>query len=249
MSEFLTNKTVALVDNPLNRTITADLAERGENLILLPPAVIVPNQLSAGEAELTANITTFDWLVFTDRWCVDFLIERLREAAFDLFELDGMTICALGETVADHLRFEQLHADVVPSKTDDSTVFGAIGDYLSGSLAGIRFLVVNPQGIDSSLAGLLNSAGAEVAALEIYRLEPVADSEIARKTALFRGGAIDEFIFSADEDLLALKAIFPGEPLAGILREVKVFAANERVFQTLSENGLRPLFLTREKKG
>ncbi|HEY0461709.1 MAG TPA: hypothetical protein VGC97_21415, partial [Pyrinomonadaceae bacterium] len=59
---------------------------------------------------------------------------------------------------------------------------------------------------------------------------------------LLKGGAVDEFIFSAPHDLSSLKFLFVEENLPEILNEIRVSAVSEIVFQSLQEAGLRPLY-------
>jgi hypothetical protein len=59
---------------------------------------------------------------------------------------------------------------------------------------------------------------------------------------MLTGGAVDEFVFSSPEDLVSLKFLSSAADLVSVLNETRVSAVSEIVFQTLQENGFRPLY-------
>ena len=242
MSDTDLKKTYGLVENPLYKNLISRLKQSGENILIFPAVKAAKLELSQRQLNLLKNPAEFDWIILADVWAADFFIEILGNLDVDFFELDHSTICAAGEAVADRLRFVQVHADVIPSKINDEAIFSAISDYAGKKLKDLRFLLVGGNYSGSELIERLRGENAAVEELIIYQAELQDDSAHARLKTLLKGGAADEFIFFAPEDLLSLKILFSGEKLAEILTEIRVSAASEVVFQTLQEAGLRPLY-------
>lgn len=237
-----TQKTYALIDNPLNKRLIARLIENNEDVLIFP-AVNASGTLLTGDAlEFIRNPAHFDWIVFSDVFAADYFIEAMRECETDFFELDNLTVCAIGEAVADRLRFVRIHADVIPSNSDDEAVFSAISQYAGDEISGQRFLVLREKSKIFEFVEKLKSENAALEELPIYEASFINEPELTKIKILLKGGAIDEFIFSSAEDVSALKLLYTENDLGEILNDIKAFATTEIAFQTLQENGLRPLY-------
>ncbi len=233
MSNFVEEKTYAIFASPLNKKLIAELSDKGKKVVIFPSVTAAKLQLSeAAEAKLT-NLTDFDWLIFTDIFTVDFFVETLREIEFDLFELDAIRVCALGEAVADRLRFDQIHADLIPAKLDEKSVISTISEYSTENVENLKFLVVSE----------INSKSfTNFEHLPVYQAKFTDESLKAKSAALLKGGAIDEIIFSAPEDLASLNFLCGNDDLAEVLTEIQISATSELAYQSLSDHGLRPLY-------
>jgi uroporphyrinogen-III synthase len=242
MSELEITKTYGLFDNQFNKKLIADLKQRGEKLLILPPVRAFKLDLDDTAAGYLKNLSAFDWLVLTDVFAADYFIESLGEHGMDFFELDEQTVCAIGEAVADRLRFVQVHADVIPSKIADEAVFSAISNYAGSDLKDLKFLVVGEKSAVFPFAESLKNERASVRQLPVYEAEFADEAEIIKLKTLLTGGAVDDFVFSSPEDLLSLRFLLSGADFQSILNETKISATSEVVYQTLQENGLRPLY-------
>ncbi len=238
-------KTYALVSNALNKKICAKLEAAGAaNPILFPAAQTEKIDLDDYSLALLRDLANFDWLIFSDVLTVDYFLQILEENEIDIFELDAARVCAVGEAVADRLRFVQLHSDVIPTLIDEESVCAALSGYIGAEkIGGASFLSVKRKSSEIKIESLLTKTGARVRQLEIYCAEIIADSAAnARLKALLKGGAIDEFVFSSPEDLIALEQLFSDDKPRRILSEVNVSAIDNVIFQTLKEHGLKPRF-------
>ena len=242
MTNLETRKTYALIDNPLNQRLISKLKENSEEVLIFPALKTSAAELSENAIEFIENPLKFEWLIFTDVFAADFFIEAMLRYETDFFVLDDLTVCALGEAVADRLRFDQIHSDVLPPNSTDETVFSAISQYAGGEISGVSFLVLGEESKDFGFIEKLENENAVIEKLSIYRAEFEPAAELTRLKTLLKGGAIDEFIFSSAEDVSVLKALFAENSLSKILKEIKVSATNEITFQTLQENELRPLY-------
>lgn len=242
MSDLEIKKTYGLFDNQFNKKLISELKQDGRELLVFPPLRAIRQDLTESDVDCLKNLDEFDWLILTDIFAADYFIESLGEHEIDFFELDNLIVCAVGEAVADRLRFVQVHADVIPPKTADKTVFSSISDYAGSDLKDKKFLVAGEKSADFPFVEKLRSENASVRHLTVYAAEfPDVTAAVKLKT-LLTGGAVDEFVFSAPEDLLSLKFLLSGADLSTIFNETKISATSEIVYQSLQENGFRPLY-------
>ena len=239
MLKFSAEKVYALFDNPSNKKVISEISTSGAKAILFPAVETETAANEKTQAVLTA-LSQFDWLIFPDIYTVEFFLQNLRESEIDFFELDNLTVCACGESVADRLRYAQLHADVIPNSTKTAEILQTIGDYLfdETKLENLQFLVLKEENSIISIAAELRNLGAPISELAVYR---VIDKEIksAKVKSLLKGGAIDEFIFTSPFDVINLAHLFPNENLADVLTETKISAADQTALQSLREFRLK----------
>ena len=242
MSNLENKKKYGLFANPFNHKLISELKQKGEDILILPPIRTEKVELTETAVSFLNNPAEFDWLIFTDVFAADYFIEALRALGTDFFELDNLTICACGEAVADRLRFVQVHADVIPSKITDEAVFSEISQFVGGNFDGLRILIIREKKSDFSFIERLKAEKSLIEELPVYQASFEDESSIIKLKTLLKGGAVDEFIFSSPEDLLSLKFITGEKDLTRFLIETQVSAVSEIVYQTLQENGFRPLY-------
>lgn len=233
-------KTYALVASPNSKSLVSAIENAGAKVLPFPQIETAPAASSEELIKYLNEVQGFDWLIFGDVLAVDFCLGKLEDAATDLFDLDELRICALGEAVADRLRFVQIHTDVIPLSMRTETIFTALTDYIGEKqLTGKCFLVIKKKSADDELKNKLTERGAIVAELEIYAAAIAEQSANARLKALLKGGAIDEFVFSAPEDLIALKTLLQTDDISAFLSGIKISASNAVTVQALREHGLK----------
>jgi uroporphyrinogen-III synthase len=236
-------KTYALIANPANKKRASALNASGANVIQFPPIKTKKLILDEKSTALFSELTDFDWLIFPDIFAVDYFLQTLEEHEIDLFELDAVRVCALGEAVSDRLRFASLHADVIPNSVESAVVLAALYGYVGESdISGKNFLSIEVLLAEKEIKNKLLEKGAIVTELAIYRVEITGAHENARLKALLKGGAIDEFVFSSPADLISLKKFAASESLAEILSETEISAVDEITFQSLKEHNLKPKY-------
>ncbi|MDQ3321799.1 MAG: uroporphyrinogen-III synthase [Acidobacteriota bacterium] len=241
MAIINSEKTYALIASPTGKRLVTAIENAGAKVILFPQIKTAPSESNEELIEYLSEVLDFDWLIFFDVLAVDYCLEKLEETTADLFDLDELRICALGEAVADRLRFVQLHADVVPLSIQTETVFTALTDYIGNDrLSGKRFLIIKRKSPEVEIKGKLIERGATAVELEIYETVIKEQNENARLKTLLRGGAIDEFVFSSPEDLIALQDFLAAESIAEMLTDAAISADDDVTFQSLREHNLQP---------
>ena len=235
MLKFSAEKVYALFDNPANKKIISEISACGAQAVLFPTLETEPVSTTQ-TSETLNNLSIFDWLIFPDIYTVEFFLQNLRESEVDFFELDNLIVCACGESVADRLRYAQLHADIIPNSVNTAEILQTIKDYLfdESELENLRFLVLKKNHSFALIAKELKNRGAAVSELEIYRTIS-EETKSAKVKTLLKGGAIDEFIFTSPFDVINLAHLFPNENLADVLAETKISAADQTVWQSLRE--------------
>jgi len=215
---------------------------KNEDLLIFPSIQTEKLELNAKDTHHLKDLGNFDWIIFTDIFTADYFIEHLRKQEIDFFDLDNLMVCTLGEAVSDRLRFVQVHADIIPSKIDNEAVFSMISQFVGNELNELRFLVLSEKNAKISFIQQLINKRAIVEELPVYKAAFEDESSVIKLKTLLKGGAIDELIFSSPEDLISLKFLLSGEDFSQVLREVKISAISEIVYQSLQEINLRPLY-------
>ncbi len=239
MSDAIDGKTYAVFETAANRKLIGDLRKSGAKVLTFPPIAAQRNALGETRAACFKNLDQFDWLIFADVFAVDYFVEILSENAVDLYDLDALRVCAFGETVSDRLRFAAVHADVIPSKIAAPEIFDGLADYVgNANIGGLRFLYLTGESERNELEIKLRAENAAVTAVEIYRIVSEETSALIKLKTLLRGGAVDEFVLTAPEDLTALKHYFRNENLAGVFAGINVAASDGVMFQAAREHDL-----------
>lgn len=244
MSDAADEKTYALFANPANRRLVAELENTGARVFKFPPIDTEKIALDERSVEYLRHLADFDWLIFPDILAVDFFLEALEENEIDFFEMDFLRVCAFGVAVSDRLRFVAVHADIIPASVEIDVVFAAMLDYIGeGELKDLKILFPKENFNENTLTKKMQAFGAEVLELPIYKVKIEKNLEITKLKTLLEGGAIDEFIFTAPNDFVALKQYFETEKLIDIFKEVKVSATDSVNFQTAREHKLETVGL------
>lgn len=240
MSRFSASKTYALFAAPSNKKLLAELEAVGAEIVLFPPIEVKSWRPPETSAILT-TLTDFDWLIFPDIYAVDFFLAELEELNIDFFVLDAVQTCAYGESVADRLRFSQLHADIITNTIKRADVFAALKDFIfdENEFGNLRFLVLKEKTAPVGVTEDLINSNAKVTELAVYQTEKPAESNLAKLKTLLKGGAVDEFIFTSPFDVLNLSHLFQTENLADVLLETELFATDQATAQALQEFRLK----------
>ncbi len=212
-----------LFENDTNKRLIGQLKKRQANLRLFPDITAI-----APAVKPDFDLSASDWIVFPDLYSVDFFLANITEK----FKLDELTVCALGDSISDRLRFSQVHADIIPSDRQTSTVLSSLIAY--GSLSGLRLLIPTRLGETPAVSGLLRENGANVQLLPVYEIADIQNAP--RFRTLLRNGAVDEFIFTSPQDVFSFAWFI--EPA---LAQLRAAATDEITFNTLREFGLEPI--------
>ena len=228
--------TIALFSSGKNHRQFEKIVERPGEIIRFPPPEFGKGDF---KPQILNDLSDFDWLIIADPVTADIFVNRLEENDFDLFELDRLRICVGGETTADRLRFRQIHSDVIPSASFSAEIFAALRDYIDDETEweNLRFLFPRTVELNLNLGERIRRKKSEIIELPLTAVE-FAGANPAKLKSLLLGGAIDEFYFSAPEEIFYLRQLLRTEKVAPFLDEVKITAADDPTRQSLRENGV-----------
>lgn len=231
----LPEKTIGIIKNPKNKKLISNLEKQGNKMVLFSEP---ETNLIKIDSEIISKLYDFDWLIFTDLHSVDYFLLQLEENAINLFELDALRICALGEAVADRLRFQQLHSDVIPPDVQAQTVISALTDYIfdEKEFSEMKFLIIKELNSEFEISSLFSEKNISVTVLPVYQCVFEDSSQVPKLKALVRGGSIDEFIFTSPDDVFSVLRIFNDENPGKVFAEVKITANDEITLQTFNEH-------------
>lgn len=229
----------AVIRNERNGPSVRRLESLGFELFTLPDPMVVPRDLSERELSVVKAPGSFDWVMFPDPLSVERLGSVAESEGIDLFEFDSCVICALGEAVADGLRFMQIHADVVPADLLESSIARSVTDYAGGDAAlEDRTLLVIGSVAEAMPPGFPSAAFGEVETVWLYELASDGLGDLPRQKALFRGGAADAVFVSSAFDLVLLRVLERAHGFDVLGAGEELLCADELTKSALRELGL-----------
>ncbi|REJ78580.1 MAG: hypothetical protein DWQ47_03790 [Acidobacteria bacterium] len=197
------NGTIAVLGGDRNSRNADKLRRLGLTVFEMPTVSFEPLDLPNSKLVELANPDTFDLVIFADERAVEFLGDRFAESAIDPIGFDHTTVVALGEPVADRLRFLLIHADVIPARLTSETVLNTISAYLGGADALNEMSVLVVASISASWIPLneLRDSGCIVETVYTSRMSIDDQRALNRMKALAIGGGIDQVFFSSTLDV------------------------------------------------
>ena len=236
------NITFGVFANTEGRIIEARIEDAGGMVISFFVPECEKIILAESECQRLWQISEIDWIILTDILSARYFVEAITTIPGAISDLDTLRIGAADENVVHYLRNIQIHSDLIftPGLIDaQSVIVEFAGDELSGS----KFLIPTNSAAESLVFSDLKARGATIIQVPLFQLGTVAEGDLARSRALLLGGAVDQLVFSNQEDLFSLLYLFPDRTLAELLNEVGVLAVDEAIFQSLINYGLRPRYL------
>ena len=146
------------------------------------------------------SLASYSLVVFTSRFAVAALVERLLARGGDARRLAGARLAAIGQATAGALRSRGLAADVVAASEHTRGLLEALRS--AGPLAGERVLVPRSALADDTLPEALRAAGAKVAAVTAYRNVPSSDPVRVDLAAL------DAVLFTSPSTVAAFRGLY-----------------------------------------
>lgn len=211
------------------------LAASGAHCIEFPTIQIVPPASWEPLDRAIAQLSSYQWLVFTSVNGVRFFMERLWAAGSDVRQLQGIRLAAIGPKTAEALQQCGLRVDVVPGEYRAEALLEEIG---AGDLAGQRFLIPRALAARDILPVTLREQGAQVDLVAAYEtVLPAAPS--AEILDLLEQGKIDCLTFTSSSTVENFFSLFDKGCLPSSLRSVAVACIGPITAQTAEKHGLK----------
>lgn len=180
-----------------SRTQASDLAARltelGADVMQFPTIRIAPAEDSKPLCAALADLSSFDWVIFTSTNAVDSFFEKLAALNKDSRALACCRVAAVGSATCDRLKGHGIFPDLVPERSITQKLFSELKD--AGQIRGKRFLLPRADIAPPEFPDSLREEGAEVTEVEAYRTLP-AEPDASAIEAL-RSGDIDIVTFTS----------------------------------------------------
>jgi len=212
----------------------ADLHESLEELgahVLLQPAIEVhePADWQAVDRAL-AQLSSYDWIVFSSVNGVQALLARLGALGRDLRALAGARLAAIGPATVSALAAYHLRTDLQPARYQAED----LADALAPQAPGQRFLLIRASRGREVLADRLQAAGGTVEQIVVYESVDVTTpgEEIAQQ---LRDGQIHWTTVTSSAIARSLGRMFGDD-----LRKTRLVSISPVTSATLRELGFEP---------
>lgn len=211
------------------------LSELGAQCFVQPAIEIRPPQDWGAVDAALANLSSYNWVVFSSANGVRFLFDRLLTGG-DLRRLGSVKIAAIGPGTAQELAHCHLRADVQPAEYRAE----ALAAELACEARGKRFLLARASRGRELLAEQLTAAGGIVEQVVVYESNDVAAAD-ERIFAMLAAGQFDWTTVTSSAIARSLVRL-----LGENLRRTKLASISPITSSTLRELGHEPAAEARE---
>jgi len=148
--------------------------EHGARVLVQPAIEISALEDNSQLDAMLGKLDQFDWLVFSSRNGVHFLVDRLLQTGKDVRALAGLQLAAIGPGTSQALAGYHLGADLQPTEYRAEALAEALESEATG---GKRFLLVRASRGREVLAEMLRDAGGDVQQLAVYQSTDVEQAD------------------------------------------------------------------------
>lgn len=214
------------------------LEERGAEAIEAPTIRIAPPEDTEALDRACANAGKYDWIIFTSANGVDAFMERLV-AGFDVRDLKGVRICAVGPTTAERIERYGVRVALTPEESRAEGIVEALA--ATGAIAGQTFLLPRADIAREVLADQLRESGADVSEVVAYRTllaggERDADHDVYR---MLLDRQIDAVTFTSASTVKNFAKIYGEEQAADLLNKTVVASIGPVTAEAAQQLGIQ----------
>ena len=227
------------------RSQASMLSERlealGAEAVEMPAIRIEPPTDPAALDAAAANVTSFDWIIFTSANGVDGFFEALDRAGFDSRELYPCRLCTIGPATAARLGHFGLRPDLQPRKFVSTEIVKALSEAVgkteTKSLEGVKILCPRADIAPPAMVENLTERGADVCEVTAYRTVP--DGAGAEHVTVMLGANDVHWItFTSSSTVKNFFSVV--DPDAVRAANVRLASIGPMTTATLSEAGFEP---------
>ena len=142
------------------------LQAEGAQTYLFPTIQIIPPETFQILDQKIKTAGKYDWLIFTSANAVRFFFQRIKEIPYDIRNLKGIKICAIGPTTARCIEAYGLSVDLIPEKFSSE---GIIAAFCKENIKGKNILIPRAEKTRNILPHELTASGANVDCVTAYR--------------------------------------------------------------------------------
>jgi len=211
------------------------LAERGAEPVECPTIRIVPPASWAELDGALADLSHYQWLVFTSVNGVKPFMQRLQQKGLDARAVAGLRLCCIGPRTAEALAAYGLRADVIPSEYQAE---GLIEAMKAAGVKGQRVLIARAAVAREILPEQLRELGADVQVVTVYRTV-LPEVEADRVKDLLQKQALHVLTFASSSTVRNFSGLFGSrEEMRRVTSGVVVACIGPVTARTAAEEGL-----------
>jgi uroporphyrinogen III methyltransferase/synthase len=216
--------------------LVALLAAAGARCLETPTIDIGPPDDWAPVDSALANLSQYQWVVFTSANGVAAFLNRLFAQGKDVRALGGAKIAAIGPATAQALGDWGLAPDVVPAQFKAEVLLEALSPHVS---PGDKMLLARAQIAREVLPQGLVRLGVEVDVAPVYKARHVTDIPPEAQTA-FQEGKVDILTFTSSATVHNFVLLVGKERFQALAKDAVVAAIGPITGATLKEYGITP---------
>jgi uroporphyrinogen III methyltransferase / synthase len=226
------------------------LEELGAEVLQFQTVEVVPPETWADLDRCIDAITSYDWLIFTSSNGVKYFFMRFFEKDWDIRELKGMRICAIGTKTAGELKKFGLKVDLVPEEFRAEGLIKAItqdkerGKAGEDLLKGMRFLLPRAEVAREIFPEKVRELGGIIDVPIAYRaVKPELHGK--RLKRFLKEGRITVATFTSAATFTNFREIM-GDDADGLLRNVAIAVIGPVTARAIEKAGLKVDIMPKE---
>lgn len=164
------------------------------------------------------RLSTYDWAIFTSVNGVKYFFERLYKTGYDIRELKGVRICAIGPMTAKAIEKLGIRVDLTPKEFKAEGLIEALG---KRNIKGKRFLLARALKAREVIPEEIKRLGGKIDVAPAYRtVKP--SKEAGELGKLLLEGSIDIVTFTSSSTVTNFAGMFGKKRLPELLKDCKV---------------------------
>ncbi|MSQ47637.1 MAG: uroporphyrinogen-III synthase [Deltaproteobacteria bacterium] len=209
------------------------LEHHGAEVIECPTIEIVPmasyEQLDAAIAQLS----TYDWLIFTSVNGVEYFMARARARQREIASLHHLQIATIGPATAQAVEALGLRVHAVPEEYRAEALVTVLG-----KVKGKRMLLPRAEQARAVLPKELRALGAQVDEIASYQTVLPQATAVQPVRTLLQAGTVDMVTFTSSSTVKNFVALFSADELSMLCRHTRIGCIGPITAETVREHGL-----------
>ena len=217
--------------------LSRQLQERGAEVLEIPTIRTVAPDDPQPVIDALMGLNTYSWLVFTSPNGVDGFFDYFFKAFYDLRDLGGARIAAVGPATAARLKALHLKVDVMPERYVTADVAQAIHQF--ESVENLNLLLSRAQVANPELPEELARLGGIVDDIAVYKTVPETEDLNGAAARLTDSGA-DWITFTSSSTVENFHVRFDLPDLLETYPEIKTASIGPETSKALRLLGIEP---------
>ncbi|MBI5559700.1 MAG: uroporphyrinogen-III C-methyltransferase [Deltaproteobacteria bacterium] len=193
-----------------------------------------PGNYKAADAAVR-NLNGYDWAVFTSVNGVKYFFDRLCKLGYDIRELKGVRVCAIGPATAAAVKERGIKVDLTPREYRAESVIEAFG---KKNIKGKRFLLPRALKAREVLPEEIERLGGKIDVVTVYRtIKPVEETKELKKLLADKG--VDVVTFTSSSTVENFVSLFKKGEIKRLLKGAAIACIGPVTADAAKKQGLK----------